>query len=70
MGKVVHKKPENSAEVVLRSGHCDLYRNGCLGVTVATGKGNKQTAYSFTMNVVKICRTSHSKLFIALCFEV
>ncbi len=36
MGKMVDKKPQNSAEVVLRSGHCDLYGNGRLGVTVAT----------------------------------
>lgn len=38
MGKVVNKKPQNSAEVVLRSSHCDLYGNGRLGVTVATRK--------------------------------
>lgn len=41
MGEVVHEKPENSAEVVLRSSHGDLYGNGRLRVTVATGKEDK-----------------------------
>lgn len=41
MGKVVDKKPQNSAEVVLRSRHCNLYGNRCLGVTVATREENK-----------------------------
>lgn len=34
-GEVVHKKSQNRIQVVLRSCHCNLYRNGCLGVTVA-----------------------------------
>lgn len=36
MGKVIHKEPQNGAEVVLRPSHCDLYGNRRLGVTVAT----------------------------------
>lgn len=42
MGEVVHEKPENSAEVVLRSSHGDLYGNGRLRVAVATAKGDEQ----------------------------
>lgn len=40
MGEVVHKEAENGAEVVLRAGHGDFYRNGRLGVTVAAGREN------------------------------
>lgn len=57
MGKVVHKKPQNSTEVVLRAGHRDLYGNWRLGVTVATRREKKQTAYCFTI----ICSTAFAE---------
>lgn len=37
MGEVVHKEAEDSAEVVLRSGHGDFDGDGRLGVAVAAG---------------------------------
>lgn len=43
MGEVVHKEPQNGAEVVLRSGHGDFYRDGRLGVTVAAGSENSDS---------------------------
>lgn len=43
MGEVVHKEPEDGAEVVLRSRHGDFYRNGRLGVTVAAGQENSDS---------------------------
>lgn len=42
MRQVVHKKPQNCTEVVLRSGHRYLYRNRRLGVTVAAREKNEQ----------------------------
>lgn len=49
MGQVVHKKPQDGAEVVLCSGHSDLYGNGRLGVTVATvTENNKHGCYLIT----------------------
>lgn len=36
MGKVVHKKPQNGTEVVLRPSHGYLYGDWRLGVTVTT----------------------------------
>lgn len=35
MGEVVYKEAEDSAEVVLRSCHCDFNGDGRLGVAVA-----------------------------------
>lgn len=40
-GEVVYEQPQNRVEVVLRSGHHDLYGNGRLGVTVAAATENK-----------------------------
>lgn len=37
VGEVVHKEAEDSAEVVLRSGHGDFDGDGRLGVAVAAG---------------------------------
>lgn len=54
MGEVVNKKPQHSAEVVLRSGHCDLYGNGRLGVTVATRKDKIKT--QFDVNSLQLFR--------------
>lgn len=48
MGEVVHKQPENGAEVVLSSGHCHLDGNWSLRVAVAAG-----IQESFTINDVE-----------------
>lgn len=41
---MVHEQPEHGAEVVLRSGHRDLYGNRRLGVAVAAGNNRRVRA--------------------------
>lgn len=71
MGQVVHKKPQNCTEVVLRSGHRYLYRNRRLGVTVAAREKKQAAQLCITATLIHSVRAfiKHGRQTYNLCMR-